>query len=294
MSGSGSAGGSKSDSKSSASTGQTIFNAKAYKRLSNQASRLWEGASQQDLDFLRGQIPGLTQQSAGIFDTSNPFWQKQMQGGVYSGINDDMKGDLVNSLRQSMSGPSETGKMYNSIVGGEGNSYIDPMVGAMKRGAIDNMNRFGMTGISDDATAAGQNGSSRQGIAEGLLKSDVNKQMMDKEAMMRGEAYDKDLQMKLGIASLADSNRGASQDRAIGLLNAANANTNDAINYGQGMQQLSQGAMNPGITMAQMPWQLMRQYSSTLGGPQTLTSGNMSSKSHGAGMGGGSSASMGK
>lgn len=284
-----SAGESSSKSKSKAGMSQGVFDPEAFDRMYQQASDLWN-KSQGNINGINNTANTATANSQGIFDSSNPYWQNQMRGGATAGASAAIDPSLRASLESSLNGPSATGQMYQDIVGGPGNTYIDPMVKAMKTGVMDNLNRFGLTSASDNATAAGQNGSSRQGVEDAILKSDANKQMMQQEADMRGQNYGQDMTWKMGIANMADANKGAAQDRAIGLLNSTNANQQEGLNFGSNMNNLNMATMAPGTQAAMMPWQMMRQYSSAMGGPQVLSNGS----SRGSSKGQGSSASMGK
>lgn len=223
-----------------------------------------------------------TQFNLGLSDAAMPAWQNQLAGGYNSGAAAAAEPALMKSLQNSLSGPSNTGRMYESIVGGSGNTYIDPMVDAMKRGTVDSLNRQ-LPGIDSNAIAAGQMGSSRHGIAEGLARSDANKYMTDTESTMRGQAYDTDLNWKMDIAKMADSNIGAAQDRSIGLLNSRDQAAQGALKQGQEMSGYGSGALDAQMQEAQLPWDIMANYANTIGDPTVLSSGQSMSKGKGSG-----------
>lgn len=242
-----------------------------------QASQLY---SQFDPSAFKDSFDYTKQYSQGLSEAAKPAWQNQLAGGYNSGAAAAAEPALMKSLQNSLSGPSNTGKMYESIVGGAGNTYIDPMVASMKSGAVDSLNRQ-LPGISENAIAAGQMGSSRHGIAEGLARSDANKYMTDTENSMRAGAYDTDLNWKMDIAKMADSNIGAAQDRSIGLLNSRDAAANSALQQGQQMNQYANSAYDSQMMQAQLPWQMLGNWSDALGDPTVLTnaSGMSSNKS---------------
>lgn len=276
--------GSKSSSKSS---GKSTFSSSqdVWAGQQQPLKDLYAAASQQFQDF----DPSMLQQSgdysqkfnAGLSEAAMPAWQNQLAGGYNSGAAAAAEPALMKSLQNSLSGPSNTGKMYEGIVGGAGNTYIDPMVDAMKRGTVDSLNRQ-LPGISENAIAAGQMGSSRHGIAEGLARSDANKYMGDQESMMRGQAYDKDLNWKMDIAKMADSNIGAAQDRSIGLLNSRDQAAQGALQQGQQMSDYGQGQMNAQVQQQQLPWEMLSNYSNIIGAPTVLTQASGSSKNSGS------------
>lgn len=257
---------------------------------------IWEGQKQPLKDLyasakeLYGEFDPATFNSAidysrsfnqGLSDKAMPAWQNQLAGGYNSAAAAAAEQPLIDSLRSSLSSPSNTGQMYQSIVGGAGNSYIDPMVAAMRRGTIDSLNQQ-LPQESANAISAGQMGSSRHGIAEGLARSEANKYMVDTESAMRANAYDTDLNWKMKIAQLADQNIGATQDRAIGLLNSRDAAAQGALQQGQQMTDFGSGKYNAEMMKASVPWDMMMNYASVLGDPTVLTSGSGWSKSKGS------------
>lgn len=222
-----------------------------------------------------------------VMNNANQGYENQMQGGSY-GDTGEIRDRLMQSM-DSMRGGSETGKMYNSIVGGEGNTYIDPMVDAMKRGAMDNNARM-QSGTAMDAAAMGQGGSSRHAMQNAMTNQMSNRDMMDKESMMRGGAYDKDLAMKMDIANKADLGVQNTQDRYMNMLAGADANQRGAMDFGSQMQNLGMGSMAPAMQASQVPWDNMNQYANAIGGPTVL--GESSGSSRGKSSGFGASASI--
>lgn len=74
-------------------------------------------------------------------------------------------------------------------------------VDAATRPVMDNLARYAIPGTQDAAVAAGQRGSSRQGIAEGLARSDANSQILDATSRMSMDALGQELENKrMGIS----------------------------------------------------------------------------------------------
>jgi len=250
----------------------------ALQQLYANAGNLWGDMSKQFDTAGKSAMPYIEGAASGV---QNP-WQNIMAGGAEGASAERVNPALERSLNESLVGQSDTARMYNDIIGGEGNSYVDPAVAGMKRGVMDNLNRYVMPDIASSAVNAGQTGSSRQGIAEGLAYSDAMKDMVDKESSMRMDAFDKDLNWKMDIANRADAGRSAAQDKAIGLMGRGDANVKSGMGYAPTMQNLGMGMYAP--TM--MPWQAMGQYANTVGGPTVLGSGSQSGDSKGWGMSG--------
>jgi len=273
----GSIGGNKSDS--SANTSQNVWapQGNALSNLYSQADNLW--GSQQG-----GQLNS-------IAENLSPYNQDIMSG-AQSGFEDQLSGgsfgdtsDVRNKLLGSMGMPSQMGQMYNSIVGGEGNTYIDPMVDAMKAGALEN-NKMLQSGTAMDAAAMGQGGSSRHAMQNAMTNRMTNQDMMNQETAMRGGAYDKDLSMKMDIASMADDNRQQEQDRMFDMMSGSDRNQQAGMNFGQVMQNLGMGSMAPWMQAQNQGWSNMNNYANTIGGPTVLGSGSQSGSAKGAGTSG--------
>jgi hypothetical protein len=187
----------------------------------------------------------------------------------------------MNSMAAT-SGGSQTGNMYNSIVGGEGNTYIDPMVDAMKRSGFENLDRMqSQSGMQ--AAAMGQGGSSRHAMQNAMLNRSAGNDMLDREMNMRSGAYDTDLNMKLDIARMADSNTQMNQDRMFNMLQGADSNVQSGMGFGGQMQNLGMGTMAPGMQQQNQQWGNMGNYANTIGAPTVLGSGSQRALSKGGG-----------
>lgn len=242
---------------------------------------------QQFYSNMNSMFPGMQQQGQGIWDQSQglqSFFQNLMgQGtkgaeGLLGGGSVDNTDEIMERLMssmESMSGGSNLGKMYNSIVGGEGNTYMDPMVDAMKRSSIENYdlltNRVGL-----DAASVGQGGSSRHAMTNAILGRTANQDMLDRETMMRGSGYDKDLAIKMDIAGKADLGVGQMQDRLSGLLGRSDQNTQFGMGSLGGLGSLGTGSMDPGMMAMMMPYMLMQMQGNAMGDPTKLGKANSS------------------
>lgn len=271
-------GGSKSSSKSSQESFVDPTQQGYLQNMYGNAQNLW-GDQQQNFGQMQNQANWASPYMQNIAQGAMPAWYQQLGGGATAATSAAVNPALQQSLQESMTGPSNMGQMYQSIVGGEGNTYIDPMVDAMRSGVQQGMERNVLPGIDAGAVGAGQSGSSRHGIAQGLAMSDANQQMMDQETQMRGGAYDKDLEWKMKIAGLADTNVGAAQDRAIDMMNQQNLSQQYGMKQGAGMQNLGMGGMAPQMQAGMYPWQMMGQYANTIGAPTILGKGSSKGKS---------------
>lgn len=208
---------------------------------------------------------------------------RMLSGGSF-GDTSDIRDQLMGSIRGVDEGGSQMGKMYESIVGGAGNEYIDPMVDAMKRSSMDNLDTM-QSGVGLDAAAMGQGGSSRHAMQNAMLGKDANQDMLDREMNMRGGAYDKDLAMKMGIARQADQGIQGGQDRMLRMLQGADQNVAGGMGSLSNMQNLGMGSMAPWMQAMNAPWGPMSQYADIIGGPTVLgeSTGKSTSKSKGGG-----------
>ena len=270
----GSMGANKNETSQSGSMNQDVWNKDAMNQLYGDARNFFNS---------QGNLYGQAQQA-------DPYMHQAAQGGM-SGYNDQLGGgafgntdDVRSKLLSSMGQPSQTGQMYNSIVGGAGNTYIDPMVDAMKQGAMEN-NAMMQSGNGQSAASMGQGGSSRHAMQNAMTNRSTNQDMMNQETAMRGGAYDKDLGMKMGIANMADSNRQQEQDRMMGMLQGANQSQQFGMGQGQNTQNMGMGTMAPWMQAQGNQQNAFNNYANTIGGPAVLTNGTMSggseSKGHG-------------
>ena len=283
---SGSLSGNRSKSKSRSSQNVWAPQGDALQDLYGLANELF-GGTQWYQDMINQQAQDSTNRMGQSYDMAATGADRMMQGGAV-GDTADIRKSLLDSLNRTSTSPSNTAQMYQSIVGGEGNEYIDPVVGAMKDSAMDNFNRMSSSNAVD-AAMAGQGGSSRHAMMDAMLGKEINKDLMAQEANLRSGAYDKDLQMKLDIANLADQNVMSSQDKMLDMLRMSDANLQSGTSASGGLSELGNNMMSPWMSAQDSSWNPMDRYADVVGGPTVL--GSSSGKSSGWGFG--SSASVG-
>jgi hypothetical protein len=205
------------------------------------------------------------------------------QGGSF-GDTSGMRDSLYGSLQDSMNNPSQTGRMYEDIVGGSGNTYIDPMVQAMKGGMMENRDRM-QSGTGLDAAQMGQGGSSRHAMQNAMTDRGISTDMARMEDTMRGNAYDTDLNWKMDIAKQADLGRGQAQERAMGVLGGGDSNRQYGMGYQPTQQNLGMGTMAPWMQASMQPWQQMGQYQQGMQDPTVMTSARNSGQNTAGGGG---------
>lgn len=232
----------------------------------------------------QSQIGGAAQNTSDLlnrlFGSQSQLQQQQAGGGAYGDSQ-----QYIDKMMSMMGQPSQTGQMYNSIVGGNGNSYVDPLVNRLRSDAGQNLATM-QNQNSMDATMAGQSGSSRQAMQNAMMGAQATKDLNTQEAALRQGAYDTDLNLKLGIANQADSNRQAEQDRLAGMVGGAQGAQNNAGNYGSLLQSIAGGQVNPWLQAQQGSWNPLNNLASILGNPTILSNGSSSSKSKGFGTSG--------
>lgn len=287
-------GGGKSKNSSSSSFEEDVFapQANALGGLYSNANQAYSG-SKDIAGQMQSMAPEIQQQMAQYANQANMGFGNQMSGGGM-GNTGDLRTMLAESF-QPQSGPSNTQQMYESIVGGSGNTYVDPMVDAMKRSGMDNLNRMqANTGL--DAAAMGQGGSSRHAMQNAMQAGNMNQQMLDREMNMRGNAYDRDLDLKMGIAEQADTNALnrtlGTQENLMRSIGMGDQNTQAAMQFAPTMQNLGMGTMAPWQQAMNAPWDAMQSYSNVIGAPTVLGEGE--SKGKGSSWGISGSASMGQ
>ena len=202
-------------------------------------------------------------------------------GGVYGDT-----ADVRQKLLDSMGGRSNMGSMYESIVGGSGNTYVDPLIDQMRKSSAQNVQTL-QGGNALDAAAMGQSGSSRQAMQDAMFANQANKDLLSQEALMRTDAYDKDLAMKMSIAQQADTNRGAEQDRLLSMLQGAQSSKENVSSNNDLLQTLLSSGLSPWLQAQQGQWNPINNAANAIGSPTIIGSGSGNSKSKGFGTSGG-------
>ncbi len=280
---SGSIGGSKQKQSSQSQNSTNIWGPQgsALQGAFDRGQNLYDNnlAFQDTMNNLAGIMTGNMQ---GTLEGAQAGMDNMLAGGSVQN-SDEIMSALMNSLNQT-SGGSQTGKMYESIVGGQGNTYVDPMVEAMKRGAMEN-NAMMQAGNAMDASAMGQGGSSRHAMQNAMTNKATNQQMLDQEMMMRGGAYDTDLAMKMDIARQADQGIQGTQDRLMGLLGMSDANKQQGMGYGNTMLGMTGQLMNPWQQAMGSGWNNYNNYRNGIGSAIMESQGTSSGSGSGKAMG---------
>jgi hypothetical protein len=132
------------------------------------------------------------------------------------------------------------------------NPYVDQMVQGAAGDVTQNYRRNIAPRIGTEALGTGNYGSSRQGIAEGIAQSDLNRQIGDISSGIRGQAYGQGLTAYGQDRST--SLRSQLERRAQALNAAQQSSRQNAANWNQAMQGVGQ---LQGIAMA--PYQYQNQ-----------------------------------
>lgn len=244
--------------------------------------QLWESAiGNLGKNDYQSQIGDYAQKSNdmlnGLFGSQSNLQNQLSSGGAYGDSQ-----QYINQLLDSMGKRSNVGSMYESIVGGSGNSYVDPLIQQMQKDSAQNLSTL-QNANSMDATMAGQSGSSRQAMQNAMMGSQANKDLMTQEAQLRQSNYDNDLAMKMGIAKQADSNNQSEQDRLLSMIQGSQDSMNNATSMGNLLQNLATGGMDSWLQSQQASWNPLNNIASILGNPTILSNGSSKSSSKGLG-----------
>lgn len=215
-----------------------------------------------------------------LFGSQSNLQNQLSSGGAYGDSQ-----QYIDKLLGSMGQRSNVGSMYESIVGGSGNSYVDPLIQQMQQDSAQNLSTL-QNANAMDATMAGQSGSSRQAMQNAMLGAQANKDLMTQEAQLRQSNYDNDLAMKMGIAQQADSNAQSEQDRLLSLIQGSQDSMNTATGMGSLLQSLATGGMDNWLKAQQASWNPLNNLANIIGNPTILSKGSSSSKSKGFGSSG--------
>ena len=277
-------GGGKSESESESGAG---FNQGVWEGQSPYLQDLYKNIGslfQSTLGGMTGQIPGSVDWMNQISEGSMPAWQEQLQGGAYKDM--DLQNRYLRSFDQLMGQPSNTSQIYAQMMGGEGNTYADAMRDQYVQDATRAQENM-LSNLDARAAASGMSGGSRHGTATTQGMQDINENLQGNMAQLGYETFDKDLQNKLNIASMADRNQMEALNSMGNMIGQQNQTQQYGLGFGQGMQNLGMGQFAPYMA----PWQMVSPYSNAIGRPTILSSGNMfgnsSGKSVSGGIGGG-------
>ena len=271
----GSAGKSKGSSNNSFSTNVWGPQGDALQNLYQLAFDQY-GKGNDYMSQITGQASNIDNAVNGILDANKGL----QSGGAYGDT-----AEIRQMLLDSMGGRSNTGIMYESIVGGPGNTYVDPLIESMRVDSAQNVATL-QGGNAMDAAAMGQSGSSRQAMQDAMFASQANQDLLNKEAELRYDTYDKDLAMKMGIAQQADRNHQAEQDRLLSMIQGSQDSMNNATNMGSLLQSLATGGMDIWLKAQHASWNPLNNLAYIIGNPIILGKSSGSSKSKGFGTSG--------
>lgn len=274
MSGGASAGKGESSSNSRSKFNQNVWGPQsdALSQLYLNAGNLFSGLNSSVLSS----IPGMADYAKNVASQAMPGWQSLMQGGAYQNM--DLADNLMGSLNRSMDTPSATQEINNMIMGGAGNNYADAMKQTLIRDATDAQNNM-LANMDARAAASGMSGGSRHGIAIARGMNDINKNLQSNMANIGYNTFDKDLDRKLQIASMADANTLSRQRMMQQMLGEQQGVQSNALANANAMQNLGMGS----FASYMLPWQMMSAYANTIGGPTVLSSGASSGSSNAKG-----------
>lgn len=158
----------------------------------------------------------------------------------------------------SMGGANPTSSIQQMLTGQANTSTLDPVVNNALTRMSQNFNEQVMPGLRNEAVAAGQYGSSRQGIAEGLATRGLAQSMGDMSANMYNNAYNTAQQNMYGtannMAGLGLNNAQANANRSLtaDTTNAANQLNTQQFNANLGLQNNAQTLQNNQFNASQM------------------------------------------
>lgn len=275
-------GGSKNRSSSQAQFGENVWgpSGQAYQ---NWASGVPFDQLQRAGSVLEQHAPELYSQLSQYQQQASPAYQQQLGGGQVGQQARALSPALQASLEQSLSAPGYAQQVTTEGLGG--NQYMPAYLQSVGDQYQRSFDRNVAPRIDQGAVSAGQSGSSRHGIAEGLARSDLSKQIGDTQAGLISDNFYKDLDFRQRVASQADANRLALQQSLLGQQGRADQTQQQALTgvlpslQGSTLGQLSPFAFAGGY---QLP------YYQGFGGyfqPQVLRSGSQSGSGSGGAFG---------
>lgn len=237
-----------------------------------EAQRLYQGQGfspqmQSLADSQRSLVAGRAGQADGVFGLSNqvnqgafdPAYQRVASiAGAPTVSGQQIAGaDRVNSQSvdpmaafRSMGGANPTGSINQMLSGQVNTSALDPVVNNAMRRMGENFNEQVMPGIGQAASAAGQYGGSRQGIAEGLAQKGLAYSMGDMASNMYNNAFNTAQSNMYGTANnmaglgLSNAQGNANRDLTAQTTNSANQLASQQFNANMAQQENMFNASN--------------------------------------------------
>lgn len=148
--------------------------------------------------------------------------------------------------RATQGGLDPSSALGQLLSGNVSNPYLDQQASAITGQLTRNLQENVLPGIGQSATAAGQYGGSRQGIAEGLAMSRMNQDLAPALSQLYGNAYESAQQRMYGTAqalneqAVANAQANANRDLTAQTTNSANDLNAQQFNANLGLQNNAQ------------------------------------------------------
>lgn len=245
---------------------------RAQKEVFNAAKDMF-GAQGNSLKSLLPQLQSqLSSSNAKVQDLIN----QNSVGGAFSDVNPT---ELLGKIESFRNTPSQSSGLYEQIMGGKGNSYLDAMKDSLLK---DAQRRRDLSTASLDARLAGggMSGGARHGVAQALIDRDINDSLANQMTQVGYNTFENDLQNKLNIARQADSNSLARDqmftNTANQLISGKDANMDAALEG----QYRNIGNIFGLASLNNMPWTNLQNYSAAIGNPTVLTNSTSNGSSY--------------
>jgi hypothetical protein len=143
----------------------------------------------------------------------------------------------------ALGGANPMAALQQNLSGGVNMSALEPVVQSAMRRMTENFNENVLPGINQGATAAGQYGSSRQGVAQGIAAKGLANAMSDTSASMYNQAFQQAEQNRANTANnlsslgLSSAQQNAGRDLAAQQTNASSLNNMAQFNLGNEFQR---------------------------------------------------------
>lgn len=208
----------------------------------------------------KGQLP---EQAPYTQEAQKTYWdsaydQKQNYQNAQDAFNSGLGADSPYNQLGEQASSTLQGMMTQDPVN---NPYLQGNVQSAMDQITQNLQRNILPSVGTDAQMAGQFGSSRHGIAQGLALSDANKQASDLAQSMYGQAYDQGMQNRLNATGQAQGMLGQGTQTGLAQQQGYSNLANLGMLPGQSYEQAGQVGFNP-----------LDRYANILGGPTVLTS----------------------
>jgi len=242
----------------------------------NTVGRVWEGQAPYLQDLYAQGYSQLPQMNDMADQASSQYLKHQTVPGrdsdaeiAYQNARQSFGDTLGQDNVYGQTGQQAAGALQG-FLGGDPvqNPYLQANVDRAFSSVNNNLQRNILPMIGGEAAQAGQYGSSRHGIAEGLALSDANSQATGMAQEMYSNAYDQGMQNRLNAAQQSQ-----------GLMNAG---TQAGLAEQQGYQNLFNLGMLEGGAYdraAASQYQPLAAYAQLLGSPTTLSNTNVPSTS---------------